>query len=247
VSDGRAGIQHGTELDSRREVTGTQIAWAEHPSWPYTIPFIVFMVLLAGQQYLAFLGAWEPPLRAAVLIVVLWGCSRHVIDLRVRSFAPTVLIGITVFVIWIAPDLLYHGYRNHWLFQNSITGRITSTLTEDMRSNPVVLISRAFRAVILVPIIEELFWRAWFLRWLINADFRNVSLGTYTASSLLISSLLFASEHGPYWDVGLLAGFIYNWWMIRTKSLGDCILAHAVTNGVLSAYVVATGQWPYWM
>ena len=39
----------------------------------------------------------------------------------------------------------------------------------------------------------------------------------------------------------LRAGIVYNWWMIRTRNLWDCILAHAVTNGVLAAYVIACG------
>ena len=43
------------------------------------------------------------------------------------------------------------------------------------------------------------------------------------------------------------AGVIYNWWLVRTKSLGDCVLAHAVTNLALGIYVVAAGQWQYWL
>jgi uncharacterized protein len=223
-------------------------AWAEaNPSLPYTIPFIVFFAFLILHDYLAFLGAWEYPLRVVVLALVLWICSRHVIDLRVRSLVPTLFIGVAVFAIWVAPDLLFPGYRSHWLFQNSITGQIKSSLPDEMRSNLLVLTSRSIRAILLVPIIEELFWRAWLMRWMINPDFRKMPLGTYSLSSFAITAILFASEHGPYWDVGLLAGLIYNWWMIRTKSLGDCILAHAVTNGVLSAYVVATDRWQYWM
>jgi membrane protease YdiL (CAAX protease family) len=59
--------------------------------------------------------------------------------------------------------------------------------------------------------------------------------------------VLFAAEHGPYWDVGLVAGVIFNLWMMRTKSLGDLILAHAVTNACLAAYVIAAGKWEYWL
>jgi membrane protease YdiL (CAAX protease family) len=59
--------------------------------------------------------------------------------------------------------------------------------------------------------------------------------------------VLFASEHGAYWDVGLAAGVAYNWWMVRTRSLGDLILAHAVTNLCLSVYVIAAGKWEYWL
>ena len=78
-------------------------------------------------------------------------------------------------------------------------------------------------------------------------DFRRVPPGAYAAVSFWLGSLLFASEHGPFWEVGLIAGMAYNWWMIRTKSLADCILTHAVTNGALSVYVLAADQWQYWL
>jgi len=182
-----------------------------------------------------------------ILAIVLWVFSRDVIDLRVRFWLGTLLVGIGVFAIWVAPDLLIPGYRNHWIFQNALTGTIKSSIPDDLRANAVVLIFRTIRAMILVPIIEELFWRAWLLRWLVSPDFEKVPLGTYTASSMWLSAILFASEHGPYWEVGLLAGLAYNFWMVRTRSLGDCILAHAVTNGVLSLFVIATGRWEYWL
>jgi CAAX prenyl protease-like protein len=242
-----SGVQHSVELDSERTVKPTGPAWAQaYPSLPYVLPFVVFLVLLAAHDYFAVIGPLEYPLRVAALAAVLWVCSRHVINFHVRTPVATIGIGVAVFVLWIAPDVLFPGYRNHWLFENSLTGQVRSSLPEELRANAMVLISRAARAAIIVPIIEELFWRAWLMRWLINADFRKVPLGAYTASSMLISAVLFASEHGPYWEVGLIAGLGYNWWMVRTKSLGDCILAHAVTNGLLSAYVVFMGEWQYW-
>ena len=64
--------------------------------------------------------------------------------------------------------------------------------------------------------------------------------------SLALIAGLFAVEHGPYWDVGFATGILYNWWMVRTKSLGDLILAHGITNACLSGYVVAAGKWEYW-
>ncbi len=63
-------------------------------------------------------------------------------------------------------------------------------------------------------------------------------MGQYTPLSFWAVALLFASEHGPYWEVGLIAGVAYNWWMVRTRNLADCILAHAVTNALLAAYVL---------
>ena len=151
-----------------------------------------------------------------------------------------------MFAIWVAPELLWPGYRQFWLFNNALTGQPISSVPEAWRGIPLVLVSRALRAVVLVPIIKELFWRGWMMRWLVDTNFERVPLGTYTRYAFWTSAVLFASVHGSYWEVGLIAGVIYNWWMVRTKSLGDCILAHAVTNGLLSAYVVAERQWQYW-
>ena len=81
---------------------------------------------------------------------------------------------------------------------------------------------------------------------MISADFAKVPLGTYAPVAFWIVAVLFASEHGSYWDVGLATGILYNWWMIRTRSLGALILTHAVTNACLSLYVVAAGKWEYW-
>jgi CAAX prenyl protease-like protein len=99
----------------------------------------------------------------------------------------------------------------------------------------------------LVPILEELFWRGWLMRWLIDTDFQKVPPGTYTPQAFWLVAVLFASEHGPYWEVGLVAGIVYNWWMVRSRSLADCIVAHAVTNGLLAVYVVSGGHWQYWL
>ncbi|MBM3814615.1 MAG: CAAX prenyl protease-related protein [Acidimicrobiia bacterium] len=217
------------------------------PPWlPYVGPFAIFVLFLALGDKLG-LGAWEFPFRVLALTLSLWFLSRHVIDLRAPNWLSSSLVGIGVFVIWVAPDVLWPTYRQHWLFQNSIMGTITSSLPEGFHMDPMVLVFRSIRAIILVPIIEELFWRAWLMRWLINPDFEKIPLGAYQASSFVVTALLFASEHGPYWEVGLVAGIIYNAWMIRTRSLGDCILAHAVTNAALSAYVVFCGKWEYWL
>ena len=222
---------------------GTLDRWR---SLPYVVPFASFMVFLALQKYVALNPEVEYPARDVVLIAILWIFSRHAIDLKARHKVETAVLGVAVFVIWIGPDMLFPAYRQHWLFQNSILGQLSAPAPENVLRMPVVLWSRIFRAVVLVPIIEELFWRAWLMRWLISPRFEKVPLGTYQFGAFAITAVLFASEHGPYWDVGLVTGVIYNWWMVRTRSLGDCILVHAITNACLCGYVVATGHWEYW-
>jgi CAAX prenyl protease-like protein len=217
------------------------------PSLPYVLPFAAFVLFLAVQNYAPVPPSLDYPVRAVLLSVILYAFSRRVIDLRSLHRLETVIIGVAVFVIWVGPDMLFPGYRQHWLFQNSIIGRIGSAVPEQQLILPLVLWSRIFRAVVLVPIIEELFWRAWLMRWLISPKFQTIKLGAYSPMAFWITAVLFASEHGPYWDVGLVTGVIYNWWMVRTRSLGDCILAHAVTNACLCGYVVATRHWEYWL
>jgi CAAX prenyl protease-like protein len=155
-------------------------------------------------------------------------------------------MGVAVFAIWIGPDLIFPGYHAHWLFSNSLTGSMAAGMPESGREDLAVLTLRTLRAAVFVPIAEELFWRAWLMRWIVSPDFEKVPLGAWSARAFWIVAVLFASEHGVLWDVGLAAGVLYNWWMLRTKSLGDLILAHGITNACLSAYVIFAGRWEYW-
>jgi len=206
---------------------------------------MVFLALLAIGPRLPVGPAAEGAIRVGILALVLWLASRRILDFRVERGMASVLVGVAVFLIWVGPDLLIPGHRGHWLLQNSLTGPVGSSFPEDARGNSLAILFRAMRAIIIVPIVEELFWRGWLMRWLIDQDFTRVRLGAVTPFAFIATAILFASEHGPYWDVGLAAGIAYNWWMMRTRSLGDLILAHAVTNACLVAFVLATGRWEY--
>ena len=229
-------------------LTGIAVKLIErYPSAPYAVPFLVFAILLLAAPTMPFSQRTGSAIRVTLLTLTLVAVSRGAIDFRVTNWLGTLAVGVGVFALWIAPDMLIPGWRDSWIFQNGITGSLQLSMPVASRSDPVVLTLRIARAAILVPIIEELFWRAWLPRVLVARDFRTVPLGQYTTMSFVATAVLFASEHGPYWEVGLAAGLIYNWWMIRTRSLGDLILAHAVTNLLLGLFVVATGRWEYWM
>jgi len=215
------------------------------PSWPYVAPFVTFIVFLGVSPWLPAGPEVTYPLRVVVVVATLLLWSRGVVSLRVSRAVASVILGLSVFLVWIAPDLLWPGFRAHWLFQNPLTGELVSSFSERLRGDVVFLAWRGVGAVLLVPVIEEVFWRAWLMRWLIERDFGKIALGTYQARAFWICALLFAAEHGPYWDVGLAAGVAFNWWMVRTRSLGGCILAHAVTNACLVAYVLIFGRWEY--
>lgn len=213
----------------------------------WVAPFIVFMLWLAIVPALGIPQPWESVARVAVLVAVLATLSRDIVrSLRVRHAVSSALIGLAVFALWIAPDQLVPGWRSHWLLQNDIIGRLSTSIPVTDLANPLVLSLRVLRAAVLVPILEELFWRGWLPRWLVNPSWQQVPMGTYTTVAFVGTALLFAAEHGPFWEVGLVCGLIYNAWMWKTKSLGDLVLTHAVTNAALSAYVLATGDYTYW-
>ena len=217
-----------------------------YPSARYIGPFAVFIFFLAISPALGLDARWEGPLRVIILALVCWVCWPRELALRADRPILSALLGIAVFLLWIAPDLIIPGYRQHPAFSNSILGHLHSSLRPSELQSGWVLFWRTVRAVVIVPIVEELFWRAWLMRWIINPNFKRVPLGAYAPLAFWVTAVLFASEHGPYWDVGLLTGIIYNLWMIRTKSVADCVLMHAVTNAILSGYVITNAQWQYW-
>jgi CAAX prenyl protease-like protein len=213
----------------------------------YVLPFALFIGFLGLRSLLPLPPQIEYPLRLVVVsaaIVFFWGKSGI---WRPRFALASVLVGLGVFIIWILPDLLWPGYRSHWIFQNIVTGKAASSIPLAVYDDWLFLSIRVLGSALVVPIIEELFWRGWLMRYAIDANFRKVPLGTFRPLSFVITAVLFASEHGPFWEVGLLAGLAYNYWIVRTKSLADCMVAHAVTNACLAAYVIGFHQWQYWL
>lgn len=212
----------------------------------YVAPFLVFVALLALERALGVNPVWAYPFRLAAVVAALAAFSRPLLRFRFTLPAASVAVGVAVFAIWIAPDILFH-YRQSWPFENPLTHVAAGALPEGLRRNFGFLAVRIAGSALVVPVVEELFWRGWLMRWAMARDWQKVPLGTYRAGAFWLVAAMFASEHGPYWEVGLAAGAIYGWWLVRTKSLEDCVLAHAVTNLALGIYVVAAGQWQYWL
>ncbi len=214
----------------------------------YVAPFLVFVALMALERTIALPPATFYPIRLAAVLLTVAFVSWPAISLRASAPWGSVAVGTLVFLIWIAPDILFGpGYRQSWIFSNAVMGNPASSISPALRQHWPFLAIRTISCAVAVPILEELFWRGWLMRWLIDREFLKVPLGAYAPSAFWAVALLFASEHGSFWEVGLAAGIIYNWWCMRTKNLADCILAHAVTNGILSAYILYAGQWQYWL
>lgn len=219
----------------------------KHPAAPWVAPFLYFILCLALLPKLGLAPRAELSFWLFSGLASVWLFSRRLLSFRPSTPWASCAFGIAVFVVWIAPDVLWPDWRGHWLLSNPLFGEARAGLSPGALQDPLALAMRIARAVLLVPIVEELFWRGWMLRWIENPDFERVPLGSWHQRAFWITAALFALEHGSYWDVGLLAGMAYNAWVVKTRNLADLILAHAVTNACLCAWVLATGRFEYWL
>ncbi len=148
-----------------------------------------------------------------------------------------VLAGLAVFLLWI--NMTWHFA----VFGNPVGYNPMEIESPGLRC--AIVSSRLLGAVVVVPVMEELFWRSFMIRYVINPEFLTVPVGHFTWTSFAIIAVFFGLEHN-LWLAGMMAGAAYAFVLYYTKSITQCIVAHAVTNLALGIYVLYTGQWQFW-
>jgi CAAX prenyl protease-like protein len=106
--------------------------------------------------------------------------------------------------------------------------------------------SRALAAVLTVPIAEELAYRGYLLRRLVDNDFESVPFRSVRWPALLISAVVFGLAHGALWLPGIIAGLAYGGLLVRSGRIGEAVAAHAITNALIVAAVLFGQQWQLW-
>jgi len=183
------------------------------------------------------------PAKTLVTGYLLYVFKDHYYELSVRDLVklPATIAaigtGLLVFALWIKMDWV--------LTAAGVPQGFNPSLLPGRSAQIAMILFRIAGAVLVVPLMEELFWRSFLIRYIIDRDFENVRLGTFTWASFLITVVLFGLEHN-YLLAGIMAGIFYNLVLYKTRSLAQCVLSHAVTNLLLSIYVVSTGKWQYW-
>ena len=102
---------------------------------------------------------------------------------------------------------------------------------------------RILSYVLIAPIVEELAFRGYLTRRLISFDFERVSFRKFTWFSCIGSAFVFGLMHGNLWLPGTVAGVLFAAAMYRHGRVGDAMLAHAVTNGLIALYAGCVGDW----
>ena len=221
------------------------------------IPFLGFMAFIGIEELLDFLRQqgvlafadsslmWLYPVKVAVTALLLAFFYRQYQELSWRDLARwrdtllSLVLGLVVFVLWINMEwsLPFAGGEGRNLFNPG--------LIEASGTRFFLVGSRLAGAVLVVPLMEELFWRSFLLRYLQGDNFLQIEIGRFTWFSCLATVVLFGLEHHLFY-AGLMAGLFYNLLLYRTKSIAQCTLAHAVTNLALGLYVLASHNWSFW-
>ena len=138
------------------------------PLAQYTVPFAGFLFFLVLADWVPLNPYWDAPLRVILLGLLCWLCWPRDQKLAPNRWMQSTIVGIAVFLLWIAPEVLIPGWRMLPPFHNSVVGAVHSSLPGDALRSPWVLTWRTARAALIVPVVEELFGRSSLMRWLIG-------------------------------------------------------------------------------
>lgn len=209
----------------------------------YVAPMAIFLVLTAAESWLP--AGWYPLAYACKLAIV---CAALLVlreplsDIRPsgRVVAPSVVVGLLVCVLWVGLEKLVP-----YPHLGSRVGFNPFEAIGDPRGQYAFVLVRLFGLAIVVPVMEELFWRSFVMRWLEHPQFEAVPPQRVTIKPVVLSTFAFMLVH-PLWLAAIVAGAAYAALYVRTGRLWNAVIAHAVTNGALGVWVVATGHWQFW-
>ncbi|MCI0744236.1 MAG: CAAX prenyl protease-related protein [Verrucomicrobia subdivision 3 bacterium] len=214
-----------------------------------TLPFFIFILLTAAQGWFGEGGRyWLYLLKSIVGGWLLWTFRRQISEMRWKVSVEAVVVGIAVFVVWIglSPALRAMGIDPSWTVLKS---KATPWNPFNYFGHAVLawffVSVRIAGSSVVVPPLEEVFYRSFVYRYILKRDFLRVPLGQFDWTPFLMTSILFAFTHIE-WLAGLLCGFAYQSLVCWKKRLGDAITAHAITNFLLGGWVVYKNAWEFW-
>lgn len=152
-----------------------------------------------------------------------------------HTWMAAIVAGVVVFIAWI-------NLTADWMVMGE---SVAFDPRENNEIDWLLAGSRLIGATLIVPVMEELFWRSFLMRWLRHPEFLTINPMHVGIKAFCITAILFAVAHS-LWFAGLLAGMIYSFLYMRSGTLWSAIIAHAVTNGMLGIWIISTGNWNFW-
>jgi CAAX prenyl protease-like protein len=217
-------------------------------------PFVLVVLLTTAQgQFGPASAYWLYLLKMLAGLGLIFAVRPLVAELRWAFSWEAVVVGLGVFLVWI-------GITGDWATQPTLwvkLGIAAAPKHAPVPWNPneafgqgsalagFFVAVRILGSTLIVPPLEELFYRSFLYRYLARPDFLSVSLNQFFPIPFLVTALVFGFAHNE-WLAGILCGMAYQWLVLRKNRLGDAMTAHAITNFLLGVWVVWRGDWKFW-
>ena len=226
-------------------------------------PFVVFLALTSCQgEFGAASAYWFYLAKTVVGAWLVWEMRPLVSEMRWALSWEAVIVGIAVFVLWVGLD--GHYPTLHELFQKYLCPLLKKAGLESWCSEKPTLLwnphaqfgqdsalawlmigTRILGSTLVVPPLEEVFYRSFLYRYIANQNFLAVPLNRFLPLPFFATATVFGFTHFQ-WLAGILCGMAYQWLVLRKNRLGDAMTAHAITNFLLGIWVVWRGAWQFW-
>src|SRR5436190_905173 len=188
---------------------------------------------------------WAYAARAVVVGVMLYLFRHTYTKIRWNHWWLGLIVGVVGFFQWVPMQLWLQ--RNFAFFKPDEKAFNPETFFTTPALLYAFIAIRFIGAVIVVPIMEELFWRDFAWRSIVAPnDFKLARVGEWDPKAFVIVPLIFCVVHGNWWLTAIVWALLIGWLLVYTKSLGACIIAHATTNLLLGGYVLYSKQWSLW-
>jgi CAAX prenyl protease-like protein len=151
-----------------------------------------------------------------------------------------VVVGIGVFVMWVGLDPFYPKFLTSGVVWNP-----HAQFGEKSALAWLMIVTRILGSTLVVPPLEEAFYRSFLYRYIAKPDFLSVPLNRFLPLPFLVTAAVFGISHSQ-WLAGILCGMAYQWLVLRKNRLGDAMTAHAITNFLLGVWVAWQGAWQFW-
>lgn len=239
----------------------------------HVMPFAVFMGFMVVLQLVARMLEWKHPdapwwrqdpahfiypLQTLVTLALLVHYRKcYTFRASWQWFLTAMLFGTLAIGFWLLPTTLY----DHWGLTGTPGGMLKllgvaarkDGFDPGVFSHPAAWWSsvslRFLRAVLVVALVEEIFWRGFLMRFVADwdGDYWHQPFGRATWRSYFIVTGLFMAAHAP---VDYAGAFVYGTltylFCVWSKSLGACVVMHATANLLMGLYIMAYGKYGLW-
>jgi len=211
----------------------------------YVAPMAVFLALTGMGDHFP---QWFPQIYAIktfAAAMLLWIFRGHYTAILWKWWWLGIVFGVVGVVQWVGMESFILG---HWPHYPRMSHE-PYIPTDHLRGAHLwaFLVVRWSGASLVVPVMEELFWRDFLWRTLLAPnDFKLAAIGEWSLSVFLIVAIAFGAGVHIEWATAIVWGLMIGALLAWTKSLGACIVCHAATNFLLGAYVLYSGQWGFW-